>query len=301
MSVPLSVYYTQNGGTTWQLSTTQLNGDIGLAAGAPVSVQFVDSQHGFIAAQLGTGASTSAGLLFRTADGGVTWTSSSLPAFGGIAFQSTSTGWLAGGVLGDQLWLTGNGGATWSQVSYPTPSPPISGGNTYYAIQPPVFSTPSDGVLPVTGAFLDEAKSYIPPGGSADDSALRFDVTHDGGQTWSVATSYSTSNYAPGPGVSLPASIVDQNDWISAVSGGGTTTVTTNQGSSSTNYSSSGLPLGPLNGGGSLSTMQFITLQSGWATVQGGYCNSSKSDCHSFANLYSSSDGGATWAQLTPP
>jgi photosystem II stability/assembly factor-like uncharacterized protein len=123
------VLRTTDGGQTWQQSTIQ--------ATFLKQITFIDSQHGWILSGWeATGGAAEAVGVFRTSDGGKTWrnVSSALPAstdtpppghlpFGGqksgIHFLNTSTGWITGTVVvNDLAWLyvSHDEGSTWAGV-----------------------------------------------------------------------------------------------------------------------------------------------------------------------------------------
>jgi photosystem II stability/assembly factor-like uncharacterized protein len=178
------VLRTTDGGQTWQLSTVQ--------ASFLRQITFIDSQHGWILSGWGaTGGPAEAVSVFRTSDGGKTWrnVASALPAstdlpppghlpFGGqksgIHFLNTSTGWITGtAVVNDLilLYASQDGGFTWYQqsLSLPPGVPPAQ-----LSLLSPTFFSATDGILPVI--FTD----LISGRGIATDIYM----THDGGKTW---------------------------------------------------------------------------------------------------------------------
>ncbi len=82
----------------------------------------LDSERGWIAADLSTSSNFSRGALWYTQDGGATWQSRSLPL--GEAFQPAGgdTGYVAGGPRGDALWRTADGGLTWHEQRSASPA-----------------------------------------------------------------------------------------------------------------------------------------------------------------------------------
>jgi hypothetical protein len=141
---PGKLYVTENGGTTWQDRTpANLAGNFepftALRQAGPWDVRFADSQHGWViyARNLGAdakGLGTSEYDIYRTADGGSTWTVSQLPippTYGLLAFYVLDDQHVWASVLGyddvqvtslpgpthGQFWGSQDGGATWSMVS----------------------------------------------------------------------------------------------------------------------------------------------------------------------------------------
>jgi photosystem II stability/assembly factor-like uncharacterized protein len=69
-----------------------------------------------------TSSAQSWGKMFATDDGGKNWLELPNPPIGApIQFFPDSTGWLVGGVHGDQLFRTQDGGQTWVQKVIPLP------------------------------------------------------------------------------------------------------------------------------------------------------------------------------------
>lgn len=198
----------QSNGTTSQIVRTTDSGQTWQQSTVPMvylkQMTFVDAQHGWILAGWSTGGGAAEAVaVFRTVDGGKTWknVSSALPAstdapppgqlpFGGrksgIQFLNTSTGWITGTVVANDLaWLyvSHDGGATWNQQSLPLPSGVPS---AQLSLGSPTFFSATDGILPVT--FSD----VITGRGIATD----IYVTHDGGKTWTSATPLSLASVA---------------------------------------------------------------------------------------------------------
>ncbi len=156
---------TADGGRTWRRAALSL-----FQAGEPdalaerVALQFIDARTGWLLVERATSRSFSRATLFRTGDGGRTWTRSSLPVSGHLRFASSTVGWLVGGVAGDELYTTADGGRTWRASAL---DGQLAGRRPLLA---PVLSTATNGALP----FVEGER-------------LGFLVTADGGQTWAAA------------------------------------------------------------------------------------------------------------------
>ncbi|MEO8512604.1 MAG: T9SS type A sorting domain-containing protein [Ignavibacteria bacterium] len=103
-----SVFHTTNGGINWQASAT------GMPAGANYSgIQFIDNLTGYMYGS----DSSSNGFIFKSTDGGFSWSQSFTSAVAVICFQmvNPSTGY-AGNNL---IYKTTNMGASWSTLSNP--------------------------------------------------------------------------------------------------------------------------------------------------------------------------------------
>jgi len=101
-------------------------------------------------------------MLFSTSDGGATWTKLPNPPLGEPArFVSRTDGWLAGGPRGNRLYVTHDGGRSWSRVQV--------AGQAEVRYSLPVFENERDGLVAVR-----------------DSSTATLYETHDGGESWSV-------------------------------------------------------------------------------------------------------------------
>jgi photosystem II stability/assembly factor-like uncharacterized protein len=145
------VYRTTDGAKHWQ---KQLDLGSSFAGSFPISIQFLDQDHGFV------GVGDPFEQLNRTSDGGITWDSLLLPrtsmTLEGIAFTSTSDGWLLVGGQVPTLFATRDAGNTWRRL----PDPPPDAGNIS-------FRSPSEGWL-----------------GSGDMNHPHVYSSNDGGQKW---------------------------------------------------------------------------------------------------------------------
>src|SRR5947209_17036131 len=155
-------------------------------------VQCVNAQDGWVLADFGGGAAGSQAVnIFRSTDGGRTWSivtprpgnpPGSLPFSGhksGMGWASATTGWVAGCICAAEntvlLYRTQDGGVNWQPQSLPLPSL-----QAVITTQPPVFFSATEGLLPVT---FSNGKGGI----------LAVYATRDGGTTWSHFTLLSIS------------------------------------------------------------------------------------------------------------
>lgn len=239
-----TLYRTRDGGITWSSSKVPFGG---------AYLQFVDSNHGRALAERGAGTGSEAVELFQTSDGGAHWTSvfhndpglpgssDSLPLAGiknGMIFVDANTGWVTGSIPVDgdvYLYITRDGGVSWSPVSLPLPA----GYEKFqYLPQAPVFFG-KDGFLPLT-IYRPEA---------AD---LTFYTTHDGGLTWS------------GAGQEVKPGLVAFTDGLHAWCwDGGTTLYTTRDGAQTWDTLQPALDLS-----GNLSRLEFVPGFTGWALTR---------------------------------
>jgi hypothetical protein len=84
------------------------------AIASAVHLSFVDAQRGWLVFKRATGSSFSAGTLFATADGGETWEQRSLPIGEPVYFVDERLGWTVGGTGDDKLYRTSDGGRSWT-------------------------------------------------------------------------------------------------------------------------------------------------------------------------------------------
>ena len=131
-----SVWHTSDGGQTWTASPPLVHSAYGDAVWAEFAS--LDARTGWLAirgAWAGAGSHFDA-QLFRTTDGGATWTALTAPDavdvvfddYTGMVFTDGQTGWLAWQHLGAYMsWpasyaVTADGGSTW--ISHDLPAPP---------------------------------------------------------------------------------------------------------------------------------------------------------------------------------
>ncbi|HEX9131082.1 MAG TPA: hypothetical protein VF844_02195 [Ktedonobacteraceae bacterium] len=265
------ILHTIDGGTTWQQSA--------IPAAFPRQITFIDAQHGWILAgwrQMGGAAEAVS--VFRTTDGGKSWTRVAdalfadttppghLPYGGqksGIRFLDASTGWVTGTVFVpglSWLYITHDGGSSWYQQNLL--KPPGLPAAQLSIISPTFFST-VDGLLPVI--FSDIATD--------NRIASNIYVTHDGGKTWQ-----STALLPAGPGV---FDFVDmQHGWASD----GSVLYMTSDGGNHW------IKLSPNDSFKHISLLDFVSSTIGWAI-------SSAPSMPSF--LLKTMDGGRTWTTIS--
>ncbi len=256
------VFRTSDGGQSWQ-QTTLPTGQLGVN-----QVQFVNAQDGWILASPGGGAAGSEGVnLFRTTDGGQTWSlvasaPGSLPLHGiksGMGWISATTGWITGSIAIPNfvyLYRTQDGGVSWQQQSLPSPFP-------IQATQPPMFFSASEGLLPVT---------FSTPQGPS----FAIYATHDGGATWSSSTPLSMMT-------GTWDFLTMQQGWVVGANG------------SSLNETSDGgqhwTAIAPSANFQHISQLDFVSAPEGWAI---------STPPPAAPVLLKTMDGGQTWVQVSP-
>ena len=260
-----TLYHTTDGGVTWTSTTVPFVGG---------SLQFIDPMNGWDLVGLSAGMSHEAVAIFRTSDGGATWsqiftddpnasgTSDSLPLVGdknGITVLDLSHAWVTGAEPEDNLiyvYASQDGGSTWSLQNLSLPSD-YSGAMT--GPSQPVFFGTSQAVLPVQ-LF-------------ANNAGTDFYVSHDGGQSWSASTPVPQSGFVSA-GSATDFFVWDGGPTLSASHDGGASwsTIAPN-----------------VNIKENMDSMQFINGSTGWAITI---------DANDHRMLYKTMDGGATWNVL---
>lgn len=155
-------------GATWQTEILSLfdPGDVAAVA-QDVHLERLDEQTGWLVIKQATSINFTLGTLFKTSNGGHTWTRLDLPIGEPVSFVTDQVGWVAGGAAGSELYQTQDGGATWQTRAFLPAGVP--GQEQVYL--PPKFSDTGHGLIPVLIA-------------SGTNVRLDLYVTANGGQTW---------------------------------------------------------------------------------------------------------------------
>lgn len=275
-----AVTVTNDGGSKWTTRTVKLDfGDE--APGDGVHLFTLDEKHGWLIAKAQSGSARSAGVMYRTGDGGSTWSKSEVPIGDAVQFTSATTGWLTGGPASNQLFDTLDGGSTWDAV---TSLPLLSGDLSLTTIAEPLFANSEEGVVPV-----QIRNSDTDPG-----SKLYFDVTHDGGRTWTTAGD-PVETALDGDIFSADlarVSVVDADTWFlfadrlyQTTDGGKTWSPVTSDRDDLSHTTSS----------------EFVSATDGWAYLENTDCAQVKSECTTQGELIRTTDGGKTWTVASPP
>lgn len=265
------VLHSADGGQTWQQATIQMP--------FPRQISFVDAQHGWLLAAVRPldGAAEPVSV-FRTADGGKTWSNVSTALFSdatppgrlpyggqktGMRFLDSSTGWITGTVpLANLAWLyiTHDGGSTWQQQVLLMPTGVPSARLTVLA---PTFSSITDGILPVI--FSDVTTDIA--------IAMAIYTTHDGGKTW--------RSTVPVPAALPLLSFADmQHGWATD----GTVLYSTDNGGNHW------MKLFPNKSFKNIAQLNFISDKVGWAI---------SSTASTSSTLLKTVDGGRTWITIS--
>jgi hypothetical protein len=276
-----AVARTLDGGHTWQTIPLPL-----FQPGDPNSLveaaylHFIDPHTGWLVIKRATSPNFSVGALFKTSDGGQTWTQLTLPIGEPVYFITGEVGWAAGGAAGDALYQTQDGGLTWSRQSLPHPPGQLWPRRRYHL---PTFENRQEGMLPVVLA-------------DSDHSRVEFYVTHDGGQTWEFETSASLDQ-ALDPEATLPLTVWDGGRWLIIAPN-------SNRILSLAPDNRVVVRASPDHLTTSISELEMATPHVGWARYTAGRCvpaPAGVSHCTSETRLLYTDDGGQSWVALTLP
>ena len=190
----LAVYQTVDGGSTWTTSVMPLSIQEAFEV-AEAWIDPLDGDNAWVSLKLRSGSSFSLGRLFYTADGGVSWQERDMPLGEAVSFLDDQEGWTAGGLDGDLLYSTLDGGGTWQRQELIDPGHALEfagkGGSP----------TEGGGMLPEDTLAFDFADaqhgwaavqtgdcqgSKAAPGGTQLRCKQRWRLlaTEDGGRTW---------------------------------------------------------------------------------------------------------------------
>jgi photosystem II stability/assembly factor-like uncharacterized protein len=269
----IDILRTSDGGKSWQHFTIT---DDGVAVADPP--HFVNLQTGWleIINHGGPGAGNESAAIYRTKDGGQTWSKLAesgkgfgLPGFKtGISFKDTLNGWATGHDASNNalLYVTHDGGNSWRPQTLPDLPGAIGTAATSVSFQttPPVFFG-NNGLLPVQVSGQIEANKPL-------HGTLLY-VTNDGGNTW--FSYWKTQPAALAPFSSDNLYIVNtQRAWASD--------------------SQSGIVYGTADGGkswqkfansiGNIKAFSFVDNSNGWAITDKA--------------LWRTRDGARTWQQV---
>ena len=259
------LYRTNDGGFTWITYPIPFGGG---------DLAFADENNGWMMAYLGVAAGSMGVSIYKTEDGGATWTqaytndpnlanaSDSLP-LGGIKDNLTpldaQRAWVGGVIYAPEkfyLYKTPDGGQSWTPQSM-SAAPGMQG--TELAIDNgPIFLTTSDGILPIrfTGETLRTG----------------FYATHDGGLNWEFVT------FMPGAGAVDFVSPSDGFFW------------TDEQFFFTVDGALTWNSLNPtMDFRDSFAGMDFVNTRTGWIWTF---------DLNGQYGLYKTTDGGTTWFSM---
>jgi photosystem II stability/assembly factor-like uncharacterized protein len=262
-----TLFRTTNAGSSWTSIPIPFGGG---------SISFSDANTGWAMVGLGAGMSHMAVAIYRSSDGGNTWslvftddpnatgTSDTLPFAGdknGLTAHDTIHGWVTGSEpVGNYIYVfsSQDGGYTWMEQN---PALPPGYADAMTNAFPPLFFSSTEGVLPV-GVY-------------SNTSVTVLYLSHDGGQTWNPTQPVPITGQFSIP-TKMDFFVWDGSKVLYASHDGGASwaTITTN-----------------VDPALDLVSFQFVDPLTGWAVT---------SDANSHHQLYKTTDGGATWKVLIP-
>ncbi|HEX7312943.1 MAG TPA: glycoside hydrolase domain-containing protein [Pyrinomonadaceae bacterium] len=275
----LTLASTSNGGGTWSyaglLSPTDYVQD---EPSSDVSIHFADSGHGWVLVKLASGSNFSRGLLFVSADGGDSWSRlPEPPSAGPVRFATDKDGWLAGGPEARSLYVTRDGGLTWTPVSIDTLGGGLQTSEPHFDL--PSFRNQDEGTLPVTLV-------------GAAGVAVRFYETSDRGKTWRLKQTVPVSDGAP-RSTRVASAVVSSNLFVVASPGGPRVRVV-EKGKTSNRDVAVKEPDAVISG------LDFKSRATGWILTRAGRCEGFKTQCGQETKLFATDDGGETLTDVTP-
>jgi len=270
------IFSSRDGGAHWSSRALAIvSSGLGIQA---VYLTFIDPEHGWLVVDAGSHGGSSVANLYRTADGGATWTTGTAPQSATVIFTDQDNGVSSGGPAGHGLFSTHDGGRTWQPQRLPVP-------DSFRGAVPgrATFVNPTDAVLP---ADLFDANS-LPAG-------IGIYVTRDRGQSWNLAAHRANPDARRRP--SLGFSVIDLNSWFLALptasagsAGGSRLLVTRDRGSTWKDVRGVDTV--------TIDATSFATLADGWAVMAESICNGVH-NCDQKNGLFRTTDGGLTWHQL---
>ncbi len=264
------LYHTRDGAETWMIASPPFDN---------ATFEFIDQNTGYALVGLGVGAGSHYVAIYRTQDGGQTWTQvfthepgqiKSLPNSGskhGLTFKDVNHGWIGGAIPMDDyfyLFYTEDGGSTWAQAAEIALPGEFAG--SMLEVWQPAFVEASTAFLPV--------RAY-PPGGGIH---LLLYASEDGGETWAfrgaVADGESVDFVSPHLGWLAAGSML-----FHTVDGGVTWSA----------LSAEGIDIAEV-----FLRVDFVDQQHGWVLT------TPSSDTWEPLKHYRTEDGGASWSLLAP-
>ena len=271
----LLVYRTSDGGQSWQSSQMGEPDLVNTWAGpnGGASIDFIDLSIGWAVVRGVPGIQSDEGDLYRTDDGGQTWTKLSAPSGDPAFFEDANHGWIAGRGFLPNPYSTNDGGATWTGGPLPSDWPHMPPMNQY--VPAPVKT--DDGRLLVAQT-----------GTTADSSTLNVLESTDDGGTWNtIATGSVRSEH----GLLIPHILPDGG--VVAFSSDGAARLSMAPGARVFEQS-------PVTDLATAYALDFLDSQHGWALVGKTNCIS-PTVCDTFNEIEQTEDGGLTWSEIAGP
>lgn len=222
---PLRIASTTDGGATWSLTPLEVNTSIPTAAlSGGGSIAFTDALHGVVLLRIAGSANFSRGVLLETANGGQSWSRlPDPPVAGEIQFTNPSSGRLVGGPDATAVYLTRDGGHTWTREAHNarTPAPLAS---VLADVNTRPANVLADGTVTAASAYSTAqgwalvTAGRCTAGKTGCKQVTQVLATEDSGNTWSEITPRVSASLQITPFASAPVSINGGFDTCSAPS-----------------------------------------------------------------------------------
>ena len=158
---------------------------------------FTDQVHGWVLLTKQSSSAASLAAMFATTDGGATWSRLPDPPINGsIRFTSEQIGWISGGVLGNELYVTRDGGRSWARREMKPPSEAENAWAAHYDV--PAFQDLQHGILPVTYSV-----------GHDPSTVLAVYATADGGDMWDLKRAEGPTSHRYGSLTEVDSAVID--------------------------------------------------------------------------------------------
>jgi photosystem II stability/assembly factor-like uncharacterized protein len=263
---------TTTGGSSWVVTAVKISNlaqSTSLAGGGHVF--FVDSKRGWLNLPRVSSTAAHTGILLATQDGGLTWTWPGQPGTAGlIRFVTTLDGWVVSTPF-DDLAVTHDGAKSWQRVLFQSPPQAKLSDNAMPTYDLPVFADGKQGFM-LTG-YAD-----------GDSGALVLYASRDNGKNWTQEKIL--------PDLEEAAVVIVDTSWIAAsITNKQRTLILTRAGISGGSVDRVSADVSNISGlhgvGGLLGSeeLSFTDTKHGWILA---------------GQLLSTSDGGASWADITP-
>lgn len=189
----ISVDFTANGGTDWSENPITTDESELTLYGNKSVLTFSDRLHGWALLRVAGSTARSSAFLFQSSDGGKTWARlPDPPVDGQLRFFAGQTGWLCGGVEGNQLYVTRDSGQSWTQPAFPLPSQMQSAEHKRCLL--PTFVDAKHGLAVMLYEVPESASIRTLPLWTGTATY----TTSDGGDTWQIRNAQQPSKGGPG-------------------------------------------------------------------------------------------------------
>ena len=181
---------TNDGGVSWETRTLSLfeSGEIASYA-EKAEMGWFDAQTGWISVKQTSSSNFSLGTLFKTSDGGSSWSRFTLPVADNIYFSDPFTGWAVGEPTNGQIFRTQDAGVTWKNVR-----PTDNLEDTQTVIYPPVTSGGHD-LFVMTSEGTENALKVYSLQNSSDQWSLADQVKMDAQPGMIALSTFDAQNF----------------------------------------------------------------------------------------------------------